>query len=154
MCIRDRVSTALGRQFPKDRIGYATFQMDGVYSDFSYTKFYPEIAAATGEDKARLLNAKWVQDIANWKTELATQPNVGFYIPYARDLLDAHCLTVLTFGGTAIKEARQASVGAFVDNLIDGTSTPTRAFETQPIVQKTFGLLSYLINPLMDLLGV
>ncbi len=146
-----KASSALGKYFKDDRFGYAMFQMDGVYSDFSYSKFYPEIGAATGETRAALLNAKWMQDVRSLKAELDTQPNTGYYLPYARDLLDAHCLTAVTFGGTAIKEAGIANVGKFVDNLIDGKGTPMRAMETKPVTQQAFGLLSPLI---LDLLGL
>lgn len=60
------MTTGLAKIFPQDRLGYALFQQDGVYSDFSYTKFNPEIAAATGDAKAQLLNVKWRQDIGHW----------------------------------------------------------------------------------------
>ena len=146
-----KATTALGKFFKDDRFGFAAFQMDGVYSDFSYTKFYPEIAAATGADKDRLLNQKWMQDMRNWVTEIDTQPNAGYYMPYARDLLKAHCLTALTFGGTAIKEQRLPGLNSFVDNLIDGKGTPLRAFETQQVEQKAFGIFSPFMLKLLGL---
>ena len=149
-----KATTALGRYFKDDRFGYALFQMDGVYSDFSYSKFYPEINAASEEDRARLLNVKWMQDVRNWTAEIDTQPNAGYYVPYARDLLKAHCLTALTFSGTAIKERKLTDVGSFVDNLIDGKGTPTRAFETQPITQKTFGIFNGLMMGILSNMGL
>lgn len=147
------VTTGLAKIFPQDRLGFAVFQQDGIYSDFSYSKFYPEIGAATGDAKAQLLNVKWRQDIGNWLAAMKPQANVGYYVPYARDIISSHCLTPLTFGGTAIKEANLRNVGSFIDNLIDGSGTPIRAYETQPIKQEAFGGLSGLINPLLASLG-
>lgn len=148
------MTTGLAKVFPNDRLGYALFQQDGIYSDFSYSKFYPEIAATTGDDRARLLNAKWRQDITNWLAAIQPHQNVGFYIPYARDIISSHCLTTVTFSGTAIKEANLKNVGSFIDNLIDGTGTPLRAVEVAEVRQTAFpGLLGSIINPILASLG-
>ena len=63
--------------------------------------------------------------------------NVGYYIPYEREVVKSHCLTIITFGGTAIAEANLDSIGKVVDNLIDGTGTPIRAWETAKNPQNT-----------------
>ncbi|TAL14231.1 MAG: hypothetical protein EPO01_19860 [Aquabacterium sp.] len=150
------LNTGLSKIFPQDRLGFAVFQQDGIYSAFSYTDFYPEIAATpSGAQRDALLNAKWRQDIANWLPQLQSRSNIGYYIPYSRDLLKAHCLTIATFGGTAIKEANLKNVGAFVDNLIDGTGTPIRSFETQRNTQNTpLGPLDSLLQPVYEILGL
>jgi hypothetical protein len=148
------ITTALAKYFPNDRLGYAVFQEDGIYSDYSYSKFYPDIAAATGDARAQMINAKWRQDIGNWTALMGTQPNVGYYIPYGRDIIKSHCLTALTFGGTAIKEAKSGNVGAFVDNLLDGKGTPLRQVETQTTMQKAFGVFSPLVVQLLASMGL
>jgi hypothetical protein len=81
---------------------------------------------------------------------------VGFYVPYQRDLLKSHTLTTLTFSGTAIKEANISSLKVVVDNLIDGTGTPIRAYETQKNEQntKTPGTIDSLLQPIYKLLGL
>lgn len=148
------MTTGLAKIFPQDRLGYALFQQDGVYSDFSYTKFNPEIAAATGDVKAQLLNVKWRQDIGNWLSAIQPHQNVGYYVPYARDIINSHCLTTLTFGGTAIKEVNLKNVGSFIDNLLDGTGTPLRVVEAAQVKQEAFpGFWGSLINPVLASLG-
>ncbi len=139
-------TTALAKAFPADRFGYALFQGDGIYSDFSYTRFYPEIQATKGDDKLLLLNEKWTQDISNWIPLLQEHENVGYYMPYYRDLLLSHTLTLVTFNGTAIKEANQKNIARFIDNIIEGQGTPMRAFETQPVRQKGLSFLDSIIN--------
>ncbi len=134
------LTTGLGKAFPQDRLGFATQQEDQVYAGFSYAKFYPEIAAMAGDAQKQALNEKWRVDVGNWVARMNTQPNVGYYIPNGRTLMQAHCLTVVTFGGTAIKEANWRSVGQFVDNLIDGKGQPIRAIETKRIIQSTLPL--------------
>jgi hypothetical protein len=126
------LTTGLAKVFPQDRLGFATFQQDGIYSDFSYSKFYPEIDKATGTARDKLLNVKWVKDVRNWADAMAPYSNIGYYIPYRRGLLKSHCLTIATFSGTGIKEANLANVGAFVDNLLDTSKPPIRAYETAP----------------------
>jgi hypothetical protein len=131
------LSTGLGKIFPDDRLGFALFQEDSIYSAFSYQKFYPEIAAATDNaTRLKLLNAKWRQEIKPWIAKLETQPNVGYYLPNQRDIKGSHCLTIVTFGGTSIVEKKLASVGSFVDNLLDGKGAVMRAYETKATTQR------------------
>jgi Pectinacetylesterase len=131
------LSTGLGKIYPQDRIGYAVFQEDTNFSAFSYQKFYPEIAnAPTNEDRLKLLNVKWRQELATWRDMLDTQPNVGYYVPNARDINGSHCLTIVTFGGTSIVERGLRSVETFLNNLLDGKGTPLRAWEEKPTTQR------------------
>ncbi|WP_374593540.1 pectin acetylesterase-family hydrolase [Aquabacterium sp.] len=148
---------ALAAAYPNDRMSFATFQMDGVFSAFSYQKFFPEIAAApSGPTRDALINAKWVPEVASWINALKPYGNVGYYIPYEREVVKSHCLTIITFGGTAIAEANLDSIGKVVDNLIDGSGTPIRAWETAKNPQNTpnnslFDQLSNLIWQAMGL---
>ena len=44
--------------------------------------------------------------------------------------IDAHCLTIVTFGGTSITEKNLDSINVFVNNLLDGSGPVMRAYET------------------------
>jgi hypothetical protein len=119
------VSTALGRLFPNDRIAYALFQQDADFSNFSYVDFYPAIAAATGSTQASMINVLWRKDIANLTTALnAATKNVGYYIPYGRQLNKSHCLTIATWDGTGIAELAIPSVNTLVDHLLNPPPGP------------------------------
>lgn len=151
------LSTGLAKVFPQDRFNFSTLQQDGIYSAFSYTSFYPEIAATpSGPERDLLLNKKWAPEVSKWVDTMKPYPNVGYYVPYYRDLLKSHTLTTLTFSGTAIKEANIDSLNVVVDNLIDGTGTPVRAYETQKNMQNTKvpGTLDSLLQPIFKLLGL
>jgi hypothetical protein len=151
------LTTGLAKVFPQDRFNYSTFQRDGIYSAFSYTDFYPEIAAApSGEARDNLLNVKWMQEVNKWVEAMKPQSNIGYYVPYQRDLLKSHTLTTLTFSGTAIQEANIDSLKTVVDNLIDGSGTPIRAFETakNPQNTQTPGYIDALLAPIYSLLGL
>ena len=131
------ITAGLGKIFPNDRIGYANFQEDTNFSAFSYQKFYPEIAnAPDNATRLKLLNQKWRQELTPWIAQMQPQPNVGWYIPNKRELNGSHCLTIVTFGGTSIVEAKLHDVGAFVDNLLDGKGPVMRAFEANPTSQR------------------
>lgn len=79
---------------------------------------------------------------------------MGYYVPYARDIINSHCLTTLTFGGTAIKESNLKNVSSFIDNLLDGTGTPLRVVEVAQVKQEAFpGFWGSLINPILASLG-
>lgn len=151
------LSTGLAKIFPQDRFNFSTLQQDGIYSAFSYTPFYPEIAAAeSGVPRDTLLNQKWAPEVSKWVEAMKPYPNIGYYVPFYRDLLKSHTLTTLTFSGTAIKEANIDSLNVVVDNLIDGTGTPIRAYETQRNLQNTKvpGTLDSLLGSVYKLLGL
>ena len=151
------LSTGIAKIFPQDRFNFSTFQRDGIYSAFSYASFYPEIAAAeSGVQRDTLLNKKWAPEVEKWVEGMKSTPNIGYYVPYQRDLLKSHTLTTLTFSGTAIKEANIKDLGKVVDNLIDGSGTPIRAYETQKNEQntKTPGILDSMLQPIYKALGL
>jgi hypothetical protein len=132
------LTTGLAKIFPRDRMNFSVFQQDAIYSAFSYTPFYPEIAAAeSGVPRDTLLNQKWAPEVSKWVNAMKPYPNVGYYVPYYRDFLKSHTLTTLTFSGTAIKEANIDNLNVVLDNLLDGSGTPIRAFETQRNLQNT-----------------
>ena len=113
-------------------------------------------AAESGVPRDTLLNQKWVPEVQKWVNAMKSHPNIGYYVPYQRDLLKSHTLTTLTFSGTAIKEANVSSLKVVVDNLIDGTGTPIRAYETQKNEQntKTPGTFDAVLTPLYKMLGL
>jgi hypothetical protein len=78
--------------------------------------------------------------------------NIGWYMPYERDLMGAHCLTTVTFGGTAIAESKHKSVGVIVDNLINGSGAPIRSYEKAKVIQSPTGvsLFDNLLNSFFD----
>lgn len=133
------ITYGLNKIFPKDRIGYAMFQEDTNYSAFSYEKFYPEISgAATPEARLAALNERWRLDINNLVAHMpsvAEAPNIGYYFPNYREINKSHCLTIVTFGDTGIKEKKLASVEVFLNNLLDNSGkTPViRALELSRI---------------------
>lgn len=130
------LTTALAQVYPQDRLGFAVFQADTIYSAFSYTDFYPEVAnAANTTEKNKRLLEKWQPEVKAWTDAMKPFPNMGFYIPYERNLIGSHCLTIVGFGGTAIKEANYRSVETFLDNLISRTGTVIKVYEKAPITQ-------------------
>ena len=150
------ITTGVAKMFPNDRFSFTAFQADGIYSSFSYTKFYPDILAASGAERDALLNVKWRKEVTAWVDGMKPLSNIGYYVPYSRDLLKSHTMTTLTFAGTAINEAGISGVGKVVDNLIDGSGTPIRAYETARNVQNTplYGWLDTLLQPIYEILGL
>lgn len=148
------LSTGLARIFPNDRLGFATFQQDMVYSAFSYVSFYPEIAAApAGVKRDALLNAKWMLEINKWVDAMDGYSNIGYYIPFGREFLKSHTMTTASFANTAIKEDNLANVGAFVDNLLDPSKPLIKSMEKNPKIQKG-GFFSPISLALYAMLGL
>ncbi len=134
------MSLALAKAFPQDRLGFAVFQQDQIYSDFSYRDFYPDVAAATTDEARKpLLLSRWQPEVKAWTQAMTPFANVGFYVPYERNLIKSHCLTILGFGGTAIKEANLRTVESFLDNMISRTAPVIKAYATTPQSQDAGG---------------
>lgn len=122
----------LNKIFPQDRIGYTMFQEDTNYSAFSYEKFYTDISgAATPEARLAALNSRWRQDINTMVGRMPAAKNMGYYLPNYREINGSHCLTIVTFGDTGIKERKIPGLETFLDNLLDfsGKTSVIRAQE-------------------------
>jgi hypothetical protein len=130
------LGTALPKIYPNDRLGFALFQQDDDFSRFSYERFYTDISgAATVPERQAATNSRWRKDIGPWIDGLKPFANVGYYVPYARKLNESHCLTIVTFGGTGIKEANIKDVGSFVDNLLATSGPLIRSYEVAQEIQ-------------------
>lgn len=143
------LNVALARAYPKDRLGFASFQADEVFSEYSYRTFYPEIAALpTHEARLPWMLAKWQVDLKNWTQALQPYPNVGYYVPYRRNIIDSHCLTPATFMATGIRESGHASVRVFVDNLLSREGAVIRAWQSDPEAPPTWDSvwLDYIVQ--------
>ncbi|HET8869176.1 MAG TPA: pectin acetylesterase-family hydrolase [Aquabacterium sp.] len=124
------LTRALAKQFPADRFGYTTFQRDGVYSMFSYSYFYDSIRnAPTDKDRFDVVNTMWMKDVNQWVADMSDLPNVGYYVAYWRGLAASHTMTVMDFGNTGIEEAGLSSVKSFINNTLDRSAPPIKAFE-------------------------
>lgn len=125
------LNTGLSKVFPQDRFGFMAFQEDGVFSAFSYTKFYPSIAALpSGAARDAALNVPWRKDLNNWVGQLRTaSSNTGYYLPTWRPFLKSHTLTMMDFTGTGIEEQGLASVVSFYENIVNATQPAIRAIE-------------------------
>jgi hypothetical protein len=149
------VSGALALTYPGDRFGYMLFTRDTNFSAFSYEKFYDDISGAPNPAAYReALFSRWWPDIAAWTAGLDAYANVGYYVPYFRNVNDSHCLTIIDFSGTGIESAGIASVGSFADNALD-RGPPMRNVEpenaadfTQPLSKfiELFKLLGWLLG--------
>jgi Pectinacetylesterase len=133
------INGALAQRYPADRFGYMVFLGDANFSAFSYEKFYPDISGAPDANtRLQRLYARWLPDIGQWATRLATQANVAFHVPFFRNFNESHCLTIVDFSGTGIEERNIADITPFVNNTLD-RGTPMRNIE--------FDLVSDLSRP-------
>ena len=57
---------------------------------------------------------------------------MSFHVPYFRNVNQSHCLTIIDFSGTGIESAGVASVGSFVDNVLD-RGAPMRNVEPRTV---------------------
>ncbi|WKB52402.1 pectin acetylesterase-family hydrolase [Eleftheria terrae] len=143
------VSTALALSYPQDRFSYVAFQTDGIYSAFSYEKFYPEIINAPDDATRRaLIQQRWRQDLMRWVPSLQRHANVGWHLPHWRELNDAHCLTIIDFSGTGIEESGVESLLPVVENTLERDAPPLRHVETDQVSD-----YSRAVNPIQALIS-
>jgi hypothetical protein len=148
------MSYGVSKIFPQDRIGYAMFSEDADFSAFSYEKFYTDISgAASSADRLAALNKRWRLDIDNLIAHMPSSSNLGYFIPNYRQINESHCLTIVTFGDTGIKERNLDSVGTFVDNLLDSSKPVIRALEVSRVKAPATSL-SDLIAQIIGALGL
>lgn len=128
---------ALARRYPKDRFGYLVFEVDGIFSGFSYLDFFPDIRDEPDPKKQKdMLNALWRQDLAAWVPLLDAEANTQYHVAFFRDFNESHCLTIVDFSGTGIQEKGIASAETFVNNALD-RKPPMRNVEQDQVTDLT-----------------
>jgi Pectinacetylesterase len=86
-----RISEAIAKQYPSDRLSLVAYQMDLNYSLYSYQRFFP---GSTEAD----IHAKWWQDLEATKKVYDTLPNFSYYLPYFRSDNCSHCVSIPPLG--------------------------------------------------------
>jgi Pectinacetylesterase len=122
----------MAERWPQDRLGIISFQQDGIYSAYSYARFFADTAGKTdSRDVIAPLMRRWTADSQRLKNELAQLPNVGGYMPQYRDMFYGHCGTTLDFGHGDIQELN-LQTRDFIQNVLEGTGPVMDATESSP----------------------
>jgi hypothetical protein len=98
-----RISEAIAKQYPHDRLSLVAYQMDLNYSLYSYQRFFP---GSTEAD----IHAKWRQDLAATMKVYDTLPNIAYYLPYFRSDNCSHCVSIPPVGNPPLEPLDPAKV--------------------------------------------
>lgn len=116
------INTALADQFPDDRLASTFFRRDMNFSLYSYERFYEPTP-----DKTEILRM-WEADTQLLVGQYETRENLGYYIPYWRNLNDSHCTTVVNFVGSEIQD-HGLDLGTWTADLLDDSKPFVSAIE-------------------------
>lgn len=105
------LNTHIADIFPDDRLATTFFQRDYNYSRYSYENFYDMNAK---ED----IMTYWAADTDLLDDLYKTRDNLGYYLPYWRELNDSHCVSIVTYQDTEIEE-QGLDLGLYIDELLD-----------------------------------
>jgi len=105
------LNTLIADEFPDDRLSTVFFQRDYNYSRYSYENFYADNAK---ED----IMTYWAADTELLVDLYQTRDNLGYYLPYWRELNDSHCVSIASYGKTDIEE-EGIHLGDFIDELFN-----------------------------------
>jgi hypothetical protein len=86
-----RISEAIAKQYPRDRLSLVAYQMDFNYSLYSYQRFFP---GSTEAD----IHAKWWQDLQATMAVYDVTPNFSYYLPFFRSDNCSHCVSIPPIG--------------------------------------------------------
>jgi hypothetical protein len=115
---------ALSKTYPDDRFGILMFSKDVVISAFKYVDaevFKDEFKPLSLADLKIAAVKKLASDLETWRTKVIAplSGNIGYYQPTYRNLMNSHCLTVISFEGTAIEEKSIPGVKTFINHLLN-----------------------------------
>jgi hypothetical protein len=141
----------LAEKYYNDRMGHTHFWQDLNYSSYSYERFYEDIVNETdAELRKQKIHARWHQDTQNLIQELNTYQNVGYYLPYFRNVNESHCTSIIEFANADIQEMG-LELDDFVHNVLNGSGPVMQASEQDTVsdYQKGFNLLYWLLDQLL-----
>jgi hypothetical protein len=133
-----QLNLVLADRYARDRLATTYFQRDLV-SRFSYQEFL-------NPQSFQELLAYFAEDTQALRAIYDTRSNLGYYLPYRRDLGCSHCTTFSTYTGTAIgTSTMQTYISALLNNGValprqfegpspdgDWTSAPPQCFVPSP----------------------
>jgi hypothetical protein len=124
---------SLSTRWPDDRFGLVAFWRDGVYANYSYrdSVIAAGVRPADRVDFADALMERRAKDMLALKQEIAALGNVGAFMPQYRELMAAHCGTIVDWQHTDIQE-RRLGLRDFVDDVLDGKGTLMQVSESNP----------------------
>jgi len=113
------INTILADEFPDDRLATTFFRLDYDYSLYSYERFYdfPE--------RSEIYALFWA-DTQAFTALYDTRDNLGYYIPFYRELNNSHCSTLVEWEGTEI-EADGINMMQYLNHLLDD-DTPLESY--------------------------
>jgi hypothetical protein len=137
------IATLVADLWPQDKIGISLFRRDGIYSAYSYARFYG-LDPAVPADKEKLLTM-WGEDLRNLMTQYSSRPNMSYYIPYYRKLMDSHCASIVEWNGTEI-QAQGVNSGSYINSLLNDATTVSRIESDNPYDIYVPGIFSEFIS--------
>ena len=117
------VNTSLADEFPDDRLAVTYFERDYNFSLYSYERFYDF------PPKDQIMQM-WADDTELLTGVFDSRDNLGYFLPYWRNLNDSHCTTLITYSGSDIEEAGLGTDDYITDLLDD--DVPLRSYIETP----------------------
>lgn len=111
------ITAELADLYPEDRLGATYFIRDYNYSRYSYERFFD------GIDEEGI-HQKFYEDSLLLMANYDQHDNLGYFLPYFRNINDSHCTTIIDFGLTNIGDQ---TVGNFIEQVLDD-SVPMQSF--------------------------
>jgi hypothetical protein len=111
------IGAELAELFPEDRLAVTYFIRDYNYSRYSYERFYP------GIDEEGVHQKFW-EDTVLLMDQYDAHDNLGYFLPYFRNINDSHCASLIDFGLTDIGDWQ---LGDFIEMVLDD-SQPMQSF--------------------------
>ena len=122
------VNTVLATEFTDDRLAITYFLRDYNYALYSYERFHM-LDESVPEDK-QTIHDMWEDDTDRLVAQYDSYDNLGYFLPYWRDLNSSHCTLVATWDGTEIQED-ELNVRDYIQHLLDD-SEPLASYREAP----------------------
>lgn len=116
------IYAATANEFPRDRLGFTTFQQDSVIPDFAYSSFVPAVREEVNSSvRTSMQHDLFHQELAHIRSELDGIGNFGYFMPWAHHgFAGDHTVTVLFNGSEIVDGGRVLNVGDFANDLLSG----------------------------------
>lgn len=108
----------MAANYPKDRLGFTTFQEDNLFGSFSYRRAFADAAVQDRDARRNATIRYWQKDVNRFAQTMTGEPNFSYYLPATRKLLDGHVVSA-NAGKTADIQEQNLTFNDFMQTVTE-----------------------------------
>lgn len=151
--INSATARYMAENYPKDGLGFTTFQEDNLFGSFSYRRAFADAAVRDPAARRDATLRYWKKDINRFAENMAGESNFSYYLPATRTLLDGHVVS-FDVGETADIQEQNLTFNDFMQTVTEQQPAMHAKEQDFEADRKQFSLLGSITTAFLKAAGL